>query len=46
MSVSYGPPLSAEWIQAQGTGKAAYKKIAATVMERIGELREAAARVK
>lgn len=46
MSISYGPPLSAEWVLSQGTGKEAYQKIAATVMERISDLRSAARSVK
>jgi len=46
MSISYGPPLSAEWVQSQGYGKEAYLKIATTVMERIGDLRSAVTEVK
>ena len=46
MSITYGPPLSAEWVKAQGIGKEAYRKIAATVMERICDLRSAVTGVK
>ena len=46
MSISYGPPLTAEWVLAQGTGKEAYQKIATTVMARIGELRSGVTGVK
>ncbi len=46
MSISYGPPLSAEWVLAQGTGKEAYQRIATTVMERISDLRAEAKSVK
>lgn len=39
MSITYGEPLTAEWVLSLGTGKEAYKQIAAKVMERIAELR-------
>jgi len=39
MSITYGAPLTAEWVLSQGTGKKAYQQIAARVMERIAELR-------
>ncbi|MCD6249708.1 MAG: 1-acyl-sn-glycerol-3-phosphate acyltransferase [candidate division Zixibacteria bacterium] len=46
LSVSYGSPLSAEWVRSQGSGKEAYLKIATTVMERISDLRSAVTDVK
>ncbi len=39
MSITYGEPLTAEWVLSLGTGKEAYQQIAAKVMERIAELR-------
>ena len=40
MAVIYGEPLSAEWVISCGSGKAAYLKIAQTIMDRIRALKE------
>ncbi len=46
MSITYGEPLSAEWVAAQPSDKAGYYSIAHTVMERITQLRSQVTGVK
>jgi 1-acyl-sn-glycerol-3-phosphate acyltransferase len=46
MSITYGEPLSAEWVTAQPADKSGYLTIAATVMDRIAQLRSQVTGVK
>ena len=46
MSITYGEPLSADWVKSVSPDKEGFQKIAATVMERISELRSQVTGVK
>jgi 1-acyl-sn-glycerol-3-phosphate acyltransferase len=46
MSITYGEPLSAEWIVSQEEGKSGYFAIASAVMDRIARLRSQVTGVK
>ncbi len=46
MSITYGVPLSADWIRSVPKNRAGYRKVTETVMERIADLRSQVTGVK